>query len=107
MFKVFVSKLIWGSTNFFEFFSSVFAFKTVDAQMLFWSIFFFKCTKKKLITVKNGQNSFFFCVFKNTDQKDIGAYIVLKAESKQKPEENIFWGVFLLKPKMCFFGGPK
>ena len=43
--KVFVSKLknalFWGSTNFF----SVLVLQTVDAQMLFWSIFL-KCTKK-------------------------------------------------------------
>ena len=36
-------------------------------------------------------NSFFSCVFKNTDQKDICASIVFKAESKLKHEEKIFF----------------
>ena len=49
----------------------------------------------------------FFVRFQNVDQKDICESIVSKAESKQKHEENIFWDFFLLKPKMCFFGGPK
>ena len=49
-------------------------------------------------------NSFFQCVFKNTDQKDICASIVFKAESKPKHEEIIFWGVFHQKR---FLGGPK
>ena len=52
-------------------------------------------------------NSFFKCVFKNTDQKDICASIVFKAESKPKHLEKLFWGGFLQKPKTGFFGGPK
>ena len=40
----------------------------------------------------------------NTDQKDICASIVYKAESKPKHKEQFFGGVFLLKPKTCFFG---
>ena len=52
-------------------------------------------------------NSFLKCVFKNTDQKDICASIVFKAESKAKHEETFFGGVFHQKPKMRFFGSPK
>ena len=51
--------------------------------------------------------AFFQYVFKNTDQKDICASIVFKAESKLKHEENKIWGVFHQKPKTRFFGGPK
>ena len=46
------------------------------------------------------------CVFKNTDQKNICASIVFKAESKSKPEEHFFWGGFLQKTK-THFGGSK
>ena len=52
-------------------------------------------------------NSFFQCVFKNTDQKDICVSIVFTAESKPKHKEKKIVGVFLQKPKMHFFGGPK
>ena len=44
---------------------------------------------------------------KNTDQKNICAYIVFKAESKLKHWEKYFFGGFLEKPKMRFFEGPK
>ena len=47
------------------------------------------------------------CIFKNTDQTDICASIVVKAESKPKHEEKRFWGVFLQKLKNAFFGGSK
>ena len=52
-------------------------------------------------------NNFFLCVFKNTDQKNICASIVFKAESKPKHEEKPFLGGFLQKPKTHFYGGPK
>ena len=82
--------------------------------MLFWSIFFSMYSKK----VNNRQkllkwhfcltaNSFFQCVFKNTDQKDICASIVFKAEPKPKHKEIFFGGFFYQKPKTRFFGGPK
>ena len=49
--------------------------------------------------------AFFKCVFKNTDQKDICASIVFKAESKPKHEEKKhFWGVFLQNQKHVFWG---
>ena len=41
----------------FSIFSAL-ALKTIDAQMLFWSIFL-KMHNKKLITAKNGQNGIF------------------------------------------------
>ena len=50
-------------------------------------------------------NNFFWCVFKNTEQNNDCVFIVFKAESEPKPEKQFFLGVFLLKPKMCFFGG--
>ena len=49
--------------------------------------------------------SFFKCIFKNTDQEDICVSIVFKAESKQKQEEQFFWGGFFIKnQKQAFLG---
>ena len=42
-------------------------------------------------------NSFFQCVFKNTDQKDICVSIVFKAKSKPKHKEKIIFGGFYYK----------
>ena len=44
--------------KYFFIFFFCFSFKTVDTQMLFWSIYF-KMYKKKLITAKNGQTGVF------------------------------------------------
>ena len=47
----------------------------------------------KLLTPKNGQKGvfdsqyLFYCIFKNTDQKNICMSIVFKAESNPKNEE--------------------
>ena len=41
-----------------SYFSFVLALKTLDAQMLFWSVFL-KTQKKTLLTAKNGQNGVF------------------------------------------------
>ena len=49
----------------------------------------------------------YFCAFSKYRQKNICASIVFKAESRPKHEDNYFWGGFLQKPKMHFFGGPK
>ena len=43
-------------------------------------------------------------IFKNTEQNNNCVFIVFKSESEQKHEENFFFGVFLQKPKMRFFG---
>ena len=80
-----------GKTKFSSYFSFVLALKTIHAQMLFWSVFL-KTHKKTLVTTKNSQNGvfdsqeLFLCVFKNTNQKNISASIVFKAESKPKHE---------------------
>ena len=99
-----------GQPIFFFLFFSVLAFKTIDTQMLIWSVFL-KSHKKPLLTAKNCQNGVwqsitFLCVFKNTDQKNICASIVFKAESKLKHEENFFWG-FSSKTKNALFWGSK
>ena len=49
--------------------------------------------------------TFFWCVFKNTEQNKNCVFIVIKAESEPKHEEKFFFGVFLQKPKMRFFEG--
>ena len=51
-------------------------------------------------------HSFFQRVFKNTNQKDIYAFIVFKAESKLIHEDQ-FLGVFSSKPKNMIFRGSK
>ena len=57
---VFITKLknglFWGSTNFFQTYFSVLAFKTIDKQMI--SIFE-NAQKKPLLTTKNGENGVF------------------------------------------------
>ena len=50
-------------------------------------------------------NPDFWCVFKNTEQNNNYVFIVFKAESEPKQEEQFFFGVFLQKPKTRFFGG--
>ena len=53
----------------------------------------------EFLTVNN-----FFCVFKNNDQKNICAYIVIKAKSKPKHEEKHFLRVFFKNQKLFFSG---
>ena len=80
--------------------------------MFFCSVFL-KMDKKAINRQKRPNlefltvNSFFYCIFKNTEQKNICASIVFKDESEQKHEDKFLLGVFLQKPKMCFLGGPK
>ena len=87
----------------------VLALKSKDTQVLFWSLFL-KMQQKKLITAKTTKkgiliaNSFFKCVLKNTDQKDICASIVFKDESKLKTRRNFFF-VFLFKNQKHAFPG--
>ena len=85
------------------------ALKTIDTQMLFWSVFFKMHSKK----VNNRQKqpkwlycrliAIFQCIFKNTDKKDICASIVFKAESKLKHEEKTLFGGFSSKTKNVLF----
>ena len=69
--------------------------------------------KNPSLTAKYGQNGIFgsqllfLCVFKNTNQKNICASIVFKAESKPKNKEKKCLGGFSLKTKNVLFGGPK
>ena len=47
-----------GQPIFFLNFFSVLAFKTIDTQILIWSVFF-EMHKKTLLTAENGQNGVF------------------------------------------------
>ena len=83
--------------------------KIIDAQMLFWSVFL-KTHKKTIIYRQKRPKwrfwqaiTFYLCVFKNTDQKNICVFIVFKAESKPKQEEKNFVGGFPLKTKNALF----
>ena len=49
-------------------------------------------------------NKFCVYIFKNSDQKNICASIVFKAESKPKHEEHFFEGVFFKNQKRNFLG---
>ena len=105
LFEVFISKLknalFRESTKFYFLnFFSVLTFKTIDTQMLSWSVFF-KTHTKTLLTAKNEQNgvfmvnNFFFVRFKSTDKKNICVSIVLKVKSEPKHKDTNIWGVFL------------
>ena len=50
-------------------------------------------------------NNYFFGRLKNTNQKNICASIVFKAESKPKHEEKFFWGGVFFKNQKCTFLG--
>ena len=66
------------STNrqFFDVNKTQYFFLNNKSQMLSWSIFTIKMAKMAFLTA----NSFFWCVFKNTEQKDICASIVFKTQ---------------------------
>ena len=79
--------------------------------MFFYEVFL-KMHEKKVINFQKWPKwrfwrliTFFWCVFKNTEQNNNCVFIVFKAESEPKHEENFFLGVFLQKPKTRFFGG--
>ena len=82
-----------------------FYFKTWKCTFLWINQFFISFYS----AAKNGPNGifdFFWCIFKNTDEKNICALIVFKAESKLKHEEKMLGG-FSLKTKNALFGGSK
>ena len=101
----------WGSTNFFNFFS-VLAFKTIDTQMLFWSVFL-KTHKKPLLTAKNGQNgvfdghSLFLRFQKYWPKEHLCVYCFFNLNQSRNTKTIFFRGGFLQKPKTHFFGDPK
>ena len=68
--------------------------------MFFWLVFL-KNALKKLLTVKNAIfsiNNGFLCVFKNTDQNNICAFITLLLKLKQKKNmKTNFFTVFISK----------
>ena len=77
--------------------------------MLFWSVFL-KPHKKVINRQKRPKWCFwrpitFFVHFKNTNQKNICASIVFKAESKPKHEEEKNVGGFFFKNQKCTFSG--
>ena len=76
--------------------------------MLFRSVFF-KMHGKKVINFQKWRFwrliTFFWCVFKNTEQNKNRVFIVFKAESEQKHKGKICFGCFSSKSKTRFFGG--
>ena len=101
-----------GSTNFFPIFCSVLAFKTIEKQMLFWSILF-EMHKKNVIKCKKRQkwrfwwSITFFLHFQKYRPKEHLCVYCFKAESKPKHEKTNLGVGFLQKPKTHFFRGPK
>ena len=98
--------------NFKENVSSYFWFfivlETIDAQMLFRSVFF-TMHEKKVINFQKWRFwrliTFFWRVFKNTEQNNNSVFIVFKAESEPKPRNKICFGCFSLKTKNALFLG--
>ena len=78
-------------------------FRSVCLKMHEKKLLIFKMAKIAFLVVYN----FFFGAFSKTpNPKNNCVFIVFnKAESEAKHEENFFLGVFLQKPKICFFGG--
>ena len=73
--------------------------------LLFWFISFSQQKHQMMFLTAN---SFFECVFKNMDLKNICAFIVFKAESKPKTEEHFFSFFFFFKnQKSTYLGCPK
>ena len=114
-FTVFISKLknaLFGDQTIFFIFLYVLAFKTIDKQMLFWSIFF-KMHKKNVIKCKKRQklrfwwSITFFLHFQKYRPKEHLCVYCFKAESKPKHEKTNLGVGFLQKPKTHFFRGPK
>ena len=72
----------------------VIVLKTIDAQMLFGSVFF-KMHRKKVINFQKLSKWRFWrlitfgCVFKNTEQNNNCVFTVFKAESEPKHKEKI------------------
>ena len=84
----------------FKIFFSYFSFETIDAQMLFWSVFVKtlpKTAKMAFLIV----NNFFFAFSKISTKRTF--VLVFKTESKPKHKKN-FWGAFLQKQKKTFGG---
>ena len=80
--------------------------------MFFYEVFL-KMHEKKVINFQKWPKwrfwrliTFFWCVFKNTEQNNNCVFIVFKAESEPKHEEKIF-GVFFFKNQKRAFSGVK
>ena len=78
----------------------VIVLKAIDAQMLFWSVFF-KMHETKVINFQKwpkwrfwGLITFVWSVFKHAEQNNNCVFIVFKAESEPKHEEKFFFGCF-------------
>ena len=84
------------------------ALKTIDAQIFFWSVL--KKHKKSYWPSKTpfwpflAVNNIFCVRFKNTDQNNICGFIVFKAKTKEKYENN-FFSVFISKTQNALLGG--
>ena len=96
--------------KFSSYFFIVIVLKTIDAQMLFWLVFFQMHEIKVINFQKRPKWRFwwlitFFCVFKNTKQNNNCVFIVFKAESEPKHEEKFFFVCFSSKTKNALFRG--
>ena len=82
--------------KFSAYFWFVIVVKTIDAPMLFWSVFFKMHEKKVLIL---GAFS------KIPNKITIVCLLFLKLNQSRNTKKKFFLCVFLQKPKTCFFGG--
>ena len=79
--------------------------------MFFYEVFL-KMHEKKVINFQKWPKwrfwrliTFFWCVFKNTEQNKNCVFIVIKAESEPKHEEKFLFGCFSSKTKNALFRG--
>ena len=91
--------IFWGQPIFLKFFFQFQLFKQQTHKCYFNQYQYQKMHKKTFLTAKSSQNGvvdrqFLFCIFKNTDQKNICAFFVFKADSKPKHEKKNWGGVF-------------
>ena len=108
--KKFFYGFYWGSTNFFFLIFLVLAFKTINTQMLFLSVFL-KTQKKTLLTAKNGQNCVFdshklvFGVFSKILTKRTFVHLLFLKLNQSRNTKKIFvWGDFFKNLKRTFQG---
>ena len=103
---VFITKLkialFGGSTDFFQIFFSALACRTIDTQMLFWSVFFKrpKTVKMVFLAVNN-----FFCAFSKIPTKTTSVRLLFLKLNQSRNRRNFFLqGVFFKNQKRTFAG---
>ena len=101
----------WGQPIFFPNFFLVLAFKTIDTQMLLWSVFL-NMHKKTLLTPKQPKWRFwqsinFVCTFLKIPTKRTFVRLLFLKLNQNRNTKNIFLRGFSSKTKNVIFQGSK